>query len=329
MIEPPSLHVLDVGHGNAAVLMDGFRVAVFDAGPKSGLLEFLRDMAVAEVDVVLISHADEDHIAGLLAVVAAGTCRIRRVRLNTDSAKESEIWNDLLYELDHRQRRGEIDFLPALTSAQSGEFDSPETVIQILGPSTFLAGKGPGSTDAAGRRITTNSISAVIRVLRAGGPVALFPGDIDRVGLDDLVRNGVQAAAPILVFPHHGGRVGSANDLRAFVAVLCAVVQPRSVIFSIARDRRYMNPLPEVVQELRRAAPGVHIACTQLSQRCSPEIPANSPRHLAPYFARGRQSGACCAGTIAFNLDRIEAGVPILAEHQAFIRISAPTALCQ
>jgi hypothetical protein len=37
----PSLTVLDVGHGGCAILVEAGRTVVFDAGPKSGLLEFL------------------------------------------------------------------------------------------------------------------------------------------------------------------------------------------------------------------------------------------------------------------------------------------------
>ena len=57
----PSVSVLDVGHGNCAVVLDD-RTVVVDAGPGATLLEFLQNEGVTEVEVVLISHADEDHI---------------------------------------------------------------------------------------------------------------------------------------------------------------------------------------------------------------------------------------------------------------------------
>jgi competence protein ComEC len=60
----PILTILDVGHGNCAVLEDGQRTVVFDCGPKTGLLEYLTSRTITVLDLVLISHADEDHIAG-------------------------------------------------------------------------------------------------------------------------------------------------------------------------------------------------------------------------------------------------------------------------
>lgn len=47
-----TLAVLDVGHGNSAVLFSGDDVAVFDTGTGSGLLEFLRQQGVDHVKTV-------------------------------------------------------------------------------------------------------------------------------------------------------------------------------------------------------------------------------------------------------------------------------------
>src|SRR5271170_7946139 len=63
----PSLTVLDVGHGSCAILAEVTRIIVFDAGPKTGLLEFLLQHQIDTIDLVMISHADRDHIEGLIA----------------------------------------------------------------------------------------------------------------------------------------------------------------------------------------------------------------------------------------------------------------------
>ena len=137
----PTLTIIDVGHGNCAVLEHGERTVVLDCGPKTGLLEYLTSRDVQTLDVVLISHADEDHIAGLIAVLASGLFNIKCVRLNTDSLKGSAIWDDLAEELSVRQRNGDLDFRPSLTDADNGEFDVAGLQIEILGPTTYLATK--------------------------------------------------------------------------------------------------------------------------------------------------------------------------------------------
>ena len=63
--------------------------------------------------------------------------------------------------------------------------------------------KGPGSVNRSGVRIRSNSISAVISITVAGSSLALLPGDIDHVGLKDLLKNTEDQSlrARILLYP--------------------------------------------------------------------------------------------------------------------------------
>lgn len=151
--------ILDIGHGNSTIIKDTNRIAIIDAGPGSSLLEFLTEQGIKQIDVLLISHADQDHIGGVMALLSSGLFKFGIVRLNTDSLKGSDAWDDLLYELDLLGGQNAIDFRPSLTVRDSGEFDLEFFKIQILGPSNYLAGKGSGSTDRNGRKISTNTIS--------------------------------------------------------------------------------------------------------------------------------------------------------------------------
>jgi beta-lactamase superfamily II metal-dependent hydrolase len=281
-----SLAILDVGHGNSAVLVDNGSVLVIDAGPGSALLEYLRQEGITRIDVILISHADQDHVAGLIGVIASEEFEIGMVRLNSDASKGSKIWDDLQDTLDTCHTAGTLNFNVALTIRDTGIFDRGEVHIQILAPSLYIAGKGPGSTDRKGRHLTSNSVSAVIRLVRGGQSIALFPGDMDDVGLDNLAESGQDCSAPILVFPHHGGRPGSA-DMEVFARRLCEMVAPQFVIFSIGRGK-HNTPQPEIVASVRNALPTVHVTCTQLSERCATDVPASEPKHLAARFAQGK-----------------------------------------
>ena len=66
----PNLVVVDVGHGNAAVLRDTGGVVVFDTGKGPALVEFLKHNSITEVEALVLSHADDDHI-GYAAQFAA------------------------------------------------------------------------------------------------------------------------------------------------------------------------------------------------------------------------------------------------------------------
>jgi competence protein ComEC len=325
---PGHLAILDVGHGNAAILKTDDWVAIIDAGPGSSLVQYLIEQGITRIDEVLISHADEDHLAGLVGVLSSGQFSLGRVRLNSDAVKDSKIWMDLAVALDDAARKGAIDFRPSLTASDSGQFDHGAVSIEILAPTNFLATRGPGSTDRGGKRITTNSISAVIRIAVNGQRLVLLAGDVDEIGLDELDHVGTaDLGAPILVFPHHGGRAG-AGDPGAFATRLSQMVQPTCVIFSIGRGI-HGTPIPSVVDAIRRHGAQIRVACTQLSEHCAAMTPNSDPAHLNTVFARGRERHQCCAGTLIVDFQRLGTLLPDATTHLAFIQANAPTSLCQ
>ena len=321
-----SIAVLDVGHGNCAVIDDAGAVVVVDAGRKSGLLEFLEAEHISVINAVLLSHADADHIGGLLALINSGTVSIGEVRVNTDSVKDSELWDDVLWSLEHQRREDALRFNVGLTTEDTGLFDQEHVAIEILGPSPYLAARGPGSNDRDGNKITHNTISAVIRITWLGEPVALLAGDLDEVGLSHLLAEEVSSEAPVLVFPHHGGSPG-AGDITTFTTQLIDLVSPSLVVFSIGRNGAHRFPRPEIVARLRTCNPSPRIVCTQLSKHCANTRPRHPPDYLGGY-SMGAQSRNCCGGTIIIPLENAAAIVPDESVHRAFISEYALTALC-
>ena len=68
----PTLSLLDVGQGDAVLLQDGPRAALFDTGkPGSPLLAELRKSGVKRLDLVVVTHSSSDHEGGLPAVLEA------------------------------------------------------------------------------------------------------------------------------------------------------------------------------------------------------------------------------------------------------------------
>ena len=319
------LAILDVGHGNSAVLFVGGEVVVFDVGQRSGLLEFLSEHDVRNVKTVFLSHADKDHIGALTGLLSSQIVEIHRVVLNCDGLKKSAAWDDLVYELDRAHNAGELQFDVALVEGDLEEYDNVK--VEVIAPSRYLAAKGPGSTDRQERRITSNSMSAVIRISRDNRPIAVLPGDVDGTGLENLIESNVDAEAPVLVFPHHGGNPG-ATGVAKFVRRICELIKPQAVVFSIGRGR-YATPNPELVRVLRQCLPDVRIVCTQLSQHCSESVPAVSPTHLTNAFALGRRDGCCCGGTVLIDLNKSDGLQPDYDGHSAFIEASVATPLCK
>ncbi len=322
------LCIVDVGHGNCAVVTDrNGDVVVIDTGLRNGLLEFLSRHGVVMIRAVYLSHADEDHIGGLINVLASGIVKIGRVVLNGDASKDTKVWDDLLLALRCAERDGGVEEW-AVGLTRGKREDLADVSVAVLGPSQYLAGKAVAGQDSKGRTISSNAMSAVVRVDAAGRPVAVLAGDIDGVGLDDLLADGVKEClrAPILVYPHHGGLPGT-REVGTFAERLLGATSPALVVFSVGRGRKGY-PRPETVRALRELLPEARIVCTQLSQDCSGRLPTEPLVHLSQAFALGSVDRTCCGGSLLVTLDGGGTVEPEAVSHTDFIRSFVSTPLC-
>ena len=321
------LFILDVGHGSCAVLCDTEGTVVIDSGRGNSLYLFLKHEQISTIDLLLISHADEDHLGGLITILACEEFDVKKVRVNSDALKDTGIWNDLMYTMDKMQRDGDLDFEVSLTESFDGRYNCGCVEIQVVAPSRYLAGRSPGSSDRKGRRITSNTISAVIRLLLGGRPVALLPSDIDSTGLANILENDIDISAPIASFPHHGGKHGSA-DIIDYTKTFCEAVEPKTIVFSIGRNK-HDNPQPDIVSTIKEVLPGTSIFCTQLSKHCAATIESSYEDHLTDTFAHGKEKGMCCAGTIVVNMSNDGVQIqPDKNDHAIFIGEVAQNPLC-
>lgn len=324
----PDLCILDVGHGSCAVLDDrsGSGVHVIDAGPGSSLLEFLKQRRITDIASVFITHADADHIAGLVALLAQKDISVNKVFLNPDASQMSKKWTDLRQVVDNQPPQR---LSTELTTETVLDISKNGMQVEILAPKPALAMSGSGGTDLQGRVLTSNSMSVVIRIIVDAKPEVLIMGDIDKTGFENLRDDCPQLHARVLVFPHHGGASGSSNEFD-FARELCSRVDPETVVFSIGRNRSNF-PKPQIVQGVRAANSQLHVACTQLSKSCAADIPSASPSHLTDEYARGRRNNQCCAGTISIGLGETEKEHErsVLNQHRNFVVLHVPDALCQ
>jgi len=227
------LTILDVGHGNCAILRDDSGAVIIDAGLGVTLLEFLEQREITAIDAVLISHADADHVAGLLTLLAQEHIAVGAVFLNTETLRKTAIWYQLLVALTDARRRRAVKVHAELTSASSALLRRDEIEVQVLSPSPEMALVGAGGQQpSGGPPLSANAMSAVVRIVVKGIPEVLLPGDLDAVGLDYLLAEYPEPRARVLVFPHHGGRPARA-DPEDFAARLCTIVRAGLVVFSI------------------------------------------------------------------------------------------------
>src|SRR6266567_6543746 len=97
MMDLPELIVLDVGHGSSAILRETNGTIVIDCGPNSTLVEALDYLKIQDISSILISHADQDHIGGVIDILSKRDTRVHNVFLNADAMKRTDIWEDLRF----------------------------------------------------------------------------------------------------------------------------------------------------------------------------------------------------------------------------------------
>lgn len=324
----PELYILDVGHGNCALIRHGDEVIIVDA-PEGGIvIDALEALGIRKIKSLIISHADADHLSGAISLVLDAGRPIERVYVNSDSTKRGRVWEDFRRAV--RAAKGRVAVSRNLDTSLAGTIKCGDVDVDVVFPEPELALGGAGSTDIEGRELNSNTSSAVVKLSHSGSPICLLTGDIDAVSLANLQQDNVDLRAKILIFPHHGGRPGTASP-GDFATSLLQAVSPDVVILSLGRGR-HQTPRPDIIHAIKATTPAAHIACTQLSARCSDTLPSGPFPHLNGLPAKGARQRACCAGTFQIQLDGNNTTNLMqshLAAHRAFVIKNIPGGLCR
>jgi beta-lactamase superfamily II metal-dependent hydrolase len=265
MTSEATVTILNVGHGNAAVVRDGGFTIVVDTGGEHAeekLLAYLKAEGINQVDALLLSHSDEDHIGSAPTLLLSAEVAVKKVFLNSDSTKRTGAFKNLQLALQRARRLTGTEVETSLTSQQSRQVPTAGLNCEVLYPPPEFAVTGPGGTDDQGRLQTTNSLSAVVRFSSASGIRVLLPGDCSSETLEFWRAESVDPSANTVVFPHHGGRPGTSNPAM-FARDFTASVGPGVVIFSISRAKSGF-PRSDVLGAIQEIRPDTFLICTQL-----------------------------------------------------------------
>ncbi|MGQ9533066.1 MAG: DNA internalization-related competence protein ComEC/Rec2 [Desulfotomaculales bacterium] len=232
-------YFLDVGQGDATVLVTpAGRTVVVDAGGWPGEYEtgrgagervvvpFLRHLGVRRVDVLVLTHAHEDHAAGARALVGNFPVGLVVVGPDRPGADRPPGYTALLGEMTARG-------IPVERVAAGAHI--------VVDRSLSLRVLHPPSTAPRYARAEENNHSLVLRVSYAGTAL-LLAADVEAEAQADLLAAGVELAADILKVPHHGSRFFNRNFL--------AAVHPRLAVISVGARNTFGLPASELVMAL-------------------------------------------------------------------------------
>ena len=220
---------INVGQGDATLIRDsaGFDILI-DGGNKSAgfqVLDIIRDLAVDDLDVVIATHADRDHIGGLITILESDEILVEQVYYNGYPG-DTLTWQE--FELAVAAHGLILIPLQYPTVQQWGEFD-----IEVLNPTNNLV--DPDQNNAS-----------VVLPLDYAQTGALFPADIDSTAEQLLPSRTSSLLVDVLKVAHHGSKFSSSADF-------LQATLPSDAVISVGNNA-YGHPTLETLQRLAAIA---------------------------------------------------------------------------
>lgn len=234
------IHYIDVGQADCIFLRCDDKTMLIDGGNVEDsdlVVSYLLEQDVAKIDLVVNTHAHEDHVGGLpgvLAVFEAGEvwCPVTEY--------SSSCFEDFVHYADQQYlelKKPEVGSIYTLGEAQ----------VTVLGPVKDYE--------------ETNDTSIVLRVDH-GKNAFLFTGDAETAAEKDILDHGIDVSADVLKVGHHGSDTSTCYQWLREVAPQYAVIQ-------VGEGNTYDHPHETVLSRLRDAGVTVyrtdlqgHIICT-------------------------------------------------------------------
>ena len=240
MVLPPApkpgelwVTLLDVGQGLATVVRTASHALVYDTGPRwnpdadSGnriIAPYLRGEGVRVLDVLVITHADEDHSGGAKSIIDMR----KPTRLLTSMAADSEKLRGAA-----ALTRCEWTTVPAENGHNHWHWDGVD--FDIIHPAK-------DAYEVAGVKI--NNLGCTLKITAPGGTI-LMTADIEKLSELQLIARFKNEPAilksDVLVVPHHGSRTSSTD---AFIDA----VSPAMALVPVGYRSRFRHPNAAVME---------------------------------------------------------------------------------
>ncbi len=223
------LFMINIGQGDSFLIQTpGGKNILVDAGPGKGkkrLVNFLKAQNIEGLDLMILTHPDEDHIGGAPAVIEAMPVKLI---LDNGYVKPTPPYEQLI-------AAAEAKAIP-IKSAKIGRNIKVESGIEfeILAPAEQLF---------SGTRSDANANTIVFRFVY-GDISFYFAGDSEMETEQLVLSQGKDVHATIYKVAHHGSRYANQN------AMLDAI-SPQIALISAGKNNRFGHPTPEVVARLQ------------------------------------------------------------------------------
>lgn len=218
-----TVHYLDVGQGNAALLESGGHYMLIDGGNRkasSFVVSYLKRQNVEALDYILISHFDEDHLAGAIGALyqfPAGKV------ITADYETDSSIYKSYLEAMD---KQGYQEIHPS----QGDVFTLGSASVRIISPVAY--GHEDENEDSVGV------------IVENGDNRFFFGGDMGKTGEKEVMESGVDIGADVFLLNHHGSYLSSGFLER---------ISPSCAVISCGDGNSYGHPRQDTIKLLEDA----------------------------------------------------------------------------
>ena len=229
-----TVNFIDVGQALSVLVTCDGQSMLYDGGnvaDGSLVVSYLESAGVTRLEYVICSHAHEDHVGGLAAVLAKFPAGHVYAPVTQN---DTQCFQDFV---KYTQQQGLNVEIPAVgTSWQLGS-----ATVQVLGP--------------VAQYDDTNDTSLVLRI-DYGQTSFLLTGDMEQKAESDLVNSGANLDVDVLQVGHHGSETST-----GYVFLNSAL--PEVGVISVGEGNSYGHPSENTLSRLRDA--GVDVWRTDLA----------------------------------------------------------------
>lgn len=219
------LWVFDVGQGDA-ILIDTptAQQILVDGGPDASVLQGLSKalpLTDKQLDLVISTHNDADHLAGLNEVLRH--YKVDKIWL-TGAVHNTKTYETFLQLIAEKQIPTE-----KITAGATVKVGALEGI--AIFPFDSYDGLTPSEQNHSG----------IVTYWQYGQETFLLTADIDAENEQAMLSRGVLRHVEILKVAHHGSKTSSSE-------VFLKAVSPKIAVVSNGRDNRYGHPHAEILQ---------------------------------------------------------------------------------
>lgn len=217
-----TVEFLDVGQGLSVLFESGGQTMIYDGGNRnhsSYVVSYLQNKGIEDIDYMIASHWDEDHIAGLVGCLNA--FQVNNV-IGPDYTHDSKIYNSFMSGVESQG-------LSVQHPAPGDMFSLGSATVTILSPVSITE--------------DSNNNSVAVKV-QNGDNTFILTGDAEYQEESDIINTGISLDCDVLCLGHHGSASSSSYDF-------LAKTTPEYAVISCGENNSYGHPHEETMEKLQ------------------------------------------------------------------------------